>query len=201
MDYIFSKGAKHLYFFVFHGMLNVRICGAAAPQKVGYAHFYIMYHFIGGGSLPSKVEIEAESIAKTLCAKHSVEFVDTEFVKEGKDRFLRIYIYRKNGLDMNTCEAFHMDLIPLVEQIDYDYLEVSSPGDRAFTRPEDYVRMKDTLVEVNLYEAVQKKKRYEGTLLGLFDGCVHVQSGKDTLVFLLEKIISVKPAFHFTLEE
>jgi len=69
-----------------------------------------------------------EPACEKLARQQNVELVDVELVREGASRYLRIYIDKPDGITLNDCETYHRAVIDLVERVDYDFLEVCSPG-------------------------------------------------------------------------
>ncbi|MBR7187571.1 MAG: ribosome maturation factor RimP, partial [Clostridia bacterium] len=97
-----------------------------------------------------------------------VELVDVELVKEPTGHFLRFYVDRPEGIALNDLEAFHRRILPLVERVEYDYMEVSSPGaDRPLKTERDFERAEGTDVELKTYRAVNGQKEFRGELQGL----------------------------------
>ena len=83
---------------------------------------------------------------------------------------MRIYIDKPGGIQIEDCVSVSHQLTQLftVENIDYDRLEVSSPGvDRPLTRAQDYVRFAGEMVALKLRIPVDKRKRLAGRLIGL----------------------------------
>ncbi len=79
--------------------------------------------------------------------------MDVELVKEPTGRFLRFFIDKPDGVTIEDCEIFHRRIQPMMEFVDYDYMEVSSPGaDRPLKKPEDFERAAGAGVEVRLYK-------------------------------------------------
>ena len=86
-----------------------------------------------------------EAIAEKIVEEKNMELIDVEFVKEGPDKFLRIYIYKIGGVGIDDCVAVHKELDKKIdEKLDIPgpyIMEVSSPGyDRAFKKAADYHR-------------------------------------------------------------
>jgi ribosome maturation factor RimP len=118
-------------------------------------------------TLSGYVEPTAEKIAREM----GLALVDVELVKENTGRFLRFFIDTPNGVDLNALERFHRRILPLMEDVDYDYMEVASPGaDRPLKKPADFERAAGSTVEVRLYKAFEGAKSFVGTLVGLIDG-------------------------------
>ena len=93
---------------------------------------------------------EAEQIARSIAQEQGVELVDVELVKEPGGRFLRFYIEKTDeGISLNELEVFHRQILPLVEDMDYDYMEVSSPGaNRPLKTDRDFERAEGLMVEL-----------------------------------------------------
>ena len=118
-----------------------------------------------GHSMPVR---EAKQIAQKIAQEMQVELVDVELVKEPTGRFLRFYVDRPEGIALNDLEAFHRRLLPLVERVDYDYMEVSSPGaDRPLKTERDFEKAQGSPVELKTYRARDGAKEFRGILVGL----------------------------------
>ncbi len=95
------------------------------------------------------------------------ELVEVALDQEPTGKYLRIYIDRPEGITLDDCEAFHRAALPLVENEDYDFMEVSSPGiDRPLKTDRDFERNLGAEVEVRLYQAVDGAKQVTGVLAG-----------------------------------
>lgn len=135
----------------------------------------------------SKVKVKdlAESILDEFLKENELELWNTEFVKEGKDWFLRIYIDKPEGseqkyVDINECELvsrYMSDKLDELDPIEQNYiLEVSSPGlDRELFKDEHYKRYAGSVVEVKLYKPFEGAKNYEGVLLGLENDILSIE--------------------------
>ena len=118
----------------------------------------------------------AEEAVMPILESKGFEFVDCEFVKEGPDKYLRIYIDKEGGININDCEYVSR---ALDEKLGDDLteepyiMEVSSPGiDRVLKRDKEYVKYRGRLVDVKLFKAVNGVKEFRGNLEGLIDGNV-----------------------------
>ena len=69
---------------------------------------------------------DAARIAQKLADELQLELVDVELVKEPTGRFLRFFVDTDEGVSVDELENFHRRIMPLVERVDYDYMEVSS---------------------------------------------------------------------------
>ena len=95
---------------------------------------------------------------------------DVEYVKEAGSWYLRVYLDRPEGVDLDCCEAVSRALSDLLDQEDpipdSYYLEVSSPGaERVLKRPSDFQRFLGELVTIRLYRARNGRKELTGRLL------------------------------------
>ena len=143
-----------------------------------------------------------EPACRSLAEKLSYELVDVELVREGASRYLRIYIDKPDGITLNDCETYHRAVIPIVERVDYDFLEVCSPGiDRPLKKQKDYDAHVGEQVEISLYRPVDKRRRFEGELAGLEDGVVTVRCGDGERRFALSDIALCKPVVVVTEED
>lgn len=121
------------------------------------------------------VEVVAD-IANPIAAEKGYRVVDIEYVKEGKNWFLRIYIDKPGGVDLNDCAAFNELVSEQLDTIEPDpipyayYLEVSSPGaERPLKTEEDFELAVGRYIHISLFEPVEKANVYEGTLQELTD--------------------------------
>ena len=93
------------------------------------------------------------------------ELVEVALDKEPTGLYLRIYIDRPEGITLDDCEKYHRAVMPLVENFEYDFMEVSSPGvDRPLKTDRDFERNIGTEVEVHLFKAMDGAKQLTGTL-------------------------------------
>ena len=139
--------------------------------------------FIGPGSigrkdarrkiLSSVVETVTELVTPILDERH-FELVDAEFVKEGKSWYLRIYIDKPGGINIEECALVSDLLGEKLDDCDPDpipqayFLEVSSPGaERPLKKERDYERALNSYIHVSLYQSLEGNKVYEGTMVDL----------------------------------
>lgn len=130
----------------------------------------------------AKVKITdlVEAFLGDFLEEKGLELWNVEYVKEGKDRFLRVFIDKKEGQEekyvcIDECEMVSRYLSEKLDEADpieqNYYLEVSSPGlDRALVSEEHYKRFSGEMVEVSLYKAFEGQKKYEGELISLENG-------------------------------
>lgn len=116
-----------------------------------------------------KITDVVAELAGDFLAENGYELYNTEFVKEGRDWFLRVYIDKEDYISTEDCEKVSRFLSEKLDEADpieqNYYLEVSSPGmDRPLVRPEHYARYVGEEVEIRLYKAIDGVKNLQGTL-------------------------------------
>ncbi len=118
-----------------------------------------------------RVEDIITELAQPIVDELSFELVDVEFIKEGANWYLRVYIDKTGGVAIEDCQAVSEQLSDILDETDLikqSYiLEVSSPGERPLKKERDFERFKGEAVEVKLYQPLNGKKIFEGKLLGL----------------------------------
>lgn len=123
----------------------------------------------------SKIKTVVEEMVTPFLDSNGFELVDIEYVKEGGHFFLRVFVDKEGGIDIDECGRISEFLS---EQLDDDndpikdayFLEVSSPGaERPLKKPEDLVKAVGKHVYITTYEPINGLKEFEG-LLESFDG-------------------------------
>jgi ribosome maturation factor RimP len=119
---------------------------------------------------------------------------------QGRGRHLQVFIDKPGGIDIDDCVAVsnHLTRLFTVENIDYERLEVSSPGlDRPLTKPADYMRFAGEDVAVKLRVPMENGRRLTGKLLGLEDNKVQLELDGKQLAVELTNVDSarLKPKF------
>lgn len=141
-------------------------------------------------------------LSRRLAEEMGFEFVDAELVKEGPGRYLRIYLDKEGGFTLDDCEKFHRAIQPKVEAVDYDFLEVSSPGvDRPLKTDVDFARAMDSEIEVKLYKPLDGRKVYEGTLTAFDEGSLTIETIEGSRTIARRDAAQVKPVIHFEDDE
>ena len=149
------------------------------------------------------IEQVVEEIALPIIEKHNFELVDVEYVKEGGDYFLRVYIDKEGGITLDDCQEVSMELSVELDKKDpikdNYYLEVSSPGlDRPLKKEKDFVRYAGRDVEVKLYKPIDGQKQFEGELLGLFDNdTIKILYNENEISFNKKEVAIIRLAIKF----
>ncbi len=127
------------------------------------------------------VEIEKiRQAAERVARSEGIEVVDVEW-KVGRQRFLRVYIDKPEGISHRDCELVSQQLSVILDVEDLVpgpryILEISSPGlDRKLIRPADFERFVGRLARISTLEPVENAKFFEGRLAGYADGMVQIE--------------------------
>ena len=155
----------------------------------------------------SKVTEVVEELVTPILNENELELVDIEYVKEGKNWFLRVYIDKDNGIDIEECGIVSERLSEKLDAIDpipHNYfLEVSSPGaERPLKKEKDYQKAIGKNVFIKTYEPLDGEKAFEGVLTDYNGETVTVEvkikTRKKTVVIPFDKIASARLAVTFS---
>jgi len=150
-----------------------------------------------------KIEDIVTEMVSPIIEKNHFELVDVEFLKEGANWYLRVYIDKEGGISIDDCQLVSEALGQELDRVDpisqHYFLEVSSPGiERPLKRDKDFIKYKGEQVEVKLFHPIDGKKIFEGKLNGLLDGKISIiESNNEILEFDREKVAIVKRTIKF----
>ena len=153
------------------------------------------------GNFLKVTELVAQ-FAAPIVESFGCELWDVEYVREGSERFLRLYIDKDGGVDINDCEAIHRALDPVLDEKDpiaeSYYFEVCSAGlERALKRPSDFAKFMGSAITVKLYRPRNGLKEIPCILRGYEDGRVTVEAGKETITFEKSEVALVRLRVEF----
>ena len=126
-----------------------------------------------------KVTELVASFAKPIVEEHGCELWDVEYVREGSEYFLRLYLDKEGGVDITDCEAISRAVDPILDEKDpikeSYHFEVCSAGlERVLKRPSDFEQFMGSNVLVKLYKPRNGAKELKGTLTGYENGKVTI---------------------------
>ena len=126
--------------------------------------------------------------AKPIVEENGCSLWDVEYVREGSERYLRLYIDKEGGVDIDDCEKIHRAVDPVLDEKDpiseSYHFEVCSAGlERALKRPSDFMQFMDSPILVKLYRPQNGLKEIPGILRGYEEGRITVEAGKETITF------------------
>ena len=128
----------------------------------------------------AKAETTAiEAKCGKIAADMGFELVEIALEKEPTGKYLRFYIDRPEGISLDDCEAYHKAVRNIADAVDFDFMEVSSPGiDRPLKKDRDFERNLGAEIEIKLFKAMDGAKVITGTLAGLEDGEIVVETAE-----------------------
>lgn len=147
-------------------------------------------------------ETRTEEILIPIVADAGVEIYDVEYVKEGSDWYLRVYIDKPDGVNINDCEVVNRALSAKMDELDFIddayILEVSSPGlGRALKKERHFEKSIGQEVEVKTYKAIDKEKQFVGILQSYENGLITIETEKKEMKFEKADVASVRLTFDF----
>lgn len=150
----------------------------------------------------SKIESVVYELSSKIAQKRGSYIYDVEFVKEGGLYYLRVYVDRDGGTDLDECEAISRELSDELDKADpikqNYYLEVSSPGiERKLKTKEHFDRYIGEKIDIGLYKAIDGSKQLTATLIGFDDGIITVEYNQSTLEISQKETTVVKLHFDF----
>ncbi|HIQ99347.1 MAG TPA: ribosome maturation factor RimP [Candidatus Scybalocola faecavium] len=144
-----------------------------------------------------------EELITPIIDAHHFELVDVEWIKEGSNWYLRVYIDKEGGITVDDCEVINREFGDVLDEKDYiseNYIfEVSSPGlDRPLKKEKDFARSIGKDVEIRLYKPMDKKKEFTGTLKSYDKNSVTIEleDGQE-MTFEKSSIALIRLAFFY----
>ena len=140
--------------------------------------------------------------AEPLVQAQGCSLWDVEYVREGGEWFLRLYIDKDGGVDIDDCEAVSRAVDPVLDEKDpipesYRF-EVCSAGlERVLKRPSDFERFLGEPVLVKLYRPKDGRKEFPGVLKGYKDGDVTISAGGQEITFEKAEVALVRLRVEF----
>lgn len=125
-----------------------------------------------------------EELLIPIVEKAGVEIYDVEYVKEGSDFYLRAYIDKTGGVDINDCEKVSRALSDALDEKDFIpdayILEVSSPGlGRTLKKDKHLAKSIGERVELKTYKPIGKRKEFEGVLKSFDEDSVIIEDTEE----------------------
>lgn len=156
--------------------------------------------------MSKKVTEIVEEIAQPIIDELNLELVDLEYVKEGKDWFLRVFIDSETGVDIEDCGMVSERLSEELDKHDpiphLYFLDVSSPGaERPLKKEQDFHKAIGKQVAIKTYEPIEDSKLFEGKLLS-YTGetvtlAIMIKTRKKEVQIPMSKVASARLAVAF----
>lgn len=154
---------------------------------------------VGKAVFTMKITDQVRSFAQPAVEAQGCTLWDVEYVREGGEWFLRLYIDKEGGVDINTCEAVSRAVDPILDEKDpipdSYHFEVSSAGlERTLKRPEHFAWSMGKPVVVRLYRPRDGAKEFTGTLTAYdaASGRVTIAAAGGELIFEKNEVALVR---------
>lgn len=152
----------------------------------------------------ASIEEKVENLIKQKIENIGYELYDVEYTKEGKNYFLRIFIDKPEGIDINDCEEVNNEITDLLDEANYIkeayYLEVSSPGIERILRKDSHLQKNiGTQIEIKLFSKDKNgKKEYQGTLKSFDKENINIENEKkEELKIERKNIAQIKTIYNW----
>ena len=149
-----------------------------------------------------KVTEQVAEFARPIVEAHGCELWDVEYVREGSDYFLRLYLDKEGGVNIDDCEAVSRAVDPILDEKDpipgSYHFEVCSAGlERVLKRPSDFQRFLGSPITVKLYRPRNGLKEIPCVLKAYEQGKLTVEAGKETITFEKSEVAQVRLRVEF----
>ena len=144
-----------------------------------------------------KVTQQVTEFAEPIVRAHGCTLWDVEYVREGGQWFLRLYIDKEGGVNIADCEAISRAVDPVLDEKDpipdsYSF-EVCSAGlERQLKRPSDFEQFLGSPVTVRLYTAKNGAKEHTGILRSYENGAVSIEIAGNIITFEKSEVALVR---------
>ena len=140
----------------------------------------------------AQIADKVSAIIKETVEAQGVELWDVRYVKEGASYYLRVYIDKAEGINIDDCTNVSHAIDPILDEADpikdSYYLEVCSPGiERELSRPEHYKKVLGEKIKLRLFKARDGVKEFI-VILESFDGEITLKTDSNMLTFTLNEI-------------
>ena len=147
-------------------------------------------------------ESKTETLLAPIVEKFGVSIYDVEYVKEGSDYYLRAYIDKPEGVDIQDCENVSRALSDALDKADFIdeayILEVSSPGLGRTLKKDKHLRASiGEEVEVKLFKPIDKCKEFVGLLENFDEATLTIRIGDEQKTFARTDIALIRLTFDF----
>lgn len=149
----------------------------------------------------SKIEKLVYDLVDEIAPAYGCSPYDVEYVREGGEWFLRVYIQKGGKVSIDDCEHVSRRLSDKLDELDpiqnSYYLEVSSPGiERKLKRDEHILGAIGEPVEIRLYRPLNGEKIVQGILKGFSNGQILLDQNGQEICIEKNKIALIKTLFH-----
>lgn len=152
--------------------------------------------------MSAQIKSTVEELVRPFIEENGFELVDVEFIKEGGNWFLRVYVDKDGGIDIDDCGRVSEYLSAKLDEKDpieqAYFLEVSSPGaERPLKKVQDYHKAVGEHVFVTTYEPIDGLKEFEGKLASFDEETLVIEIGKKKHTLSFNKVANARLAILF----
>lgn len=148
----------------------------------------------------ASIEEKVENLVANTIQELGYELYDVHYIKEGKDYFLRIFIDKPEGINLEDCEKVSDSVNSLLDEADYIkeqyFLEVSSPGIERILRKKKHLQ--DNIgnnVEVRMFKPINRKKILQGILKQFSQNSITINHEGEDIIIERKNISVIKTIF------
>ena len=150
----------------------------------------------------ASIEEKVEELVQSKVKELGYELYDVQYVKEGKDYFLRIFIDKPEGIDLNDCEKVSNEINPIIDKADYIkeayFLEVSSPGvERVLRKDKHLEQNKGKEIEIKLFKPIENEKIQDGILKQYNEEAIIIEVNEEEKIIDRKNIALMKLKYNF----
>lgn len=147
-------------------------------------------------------ETKTEELLSPIAAANGVEIYDIEYVKEGADWYMRAYIDKAEGVNIDDCENVSRALSEALDHQDFIedayILEVSSPGlGRTLKKDKHFEKSIGKEIDLKTYKPIEQCKEFTGILKSFDSKTITIETKTGELTFDKTDVALVKLAFDF----
>lgn len=152
--------------------------------------------------MSQNVANKVEDLIMPVIQGNNFDLVDVQYVKEGKEWYLRVFIDKPEGITLDDCELISGEVGQLLDEsepIKTSYiLEISSPGiERPLKKEKDYLRFLGSKIMVKTFDAINGQKIFVGQLKEFKEGIVTLTVNERDINISLDKIASANLTVDF----
>ncbi len=152
--------------------------------------------------MAKNIEEKVEQLIEKTINELGYELYDVEYAKEGKDYFLRIFIDKNEGIDLNDCEKVNDAVNPILDAADYIkeqyFLEISSPGIERTLRKDKHLKQNiGEKVEIKLFKPINKQKNIIGILKDYNAEQIEIETSEEVCKIDRKNISVIKTVYEW----
>ena len=150
----------------------------------------------------ASIEERVENLLEKTIKNLGYTLYDVEYAKEAKNYFLRIFIDKADGIDLNDCEKVNNAITELLDEADYIkdmyFLEVSSPGIERVLRKDKHLKQYiGEEIEVSLFKSINGNKQMQGILESFDSKNIALKYNNETIEIPRKGISLIKTVYNW----